>query len=159
HDTATDKWLVMQMIHHLVFDHTSLQVAQKELEAHLLGTADRLVQPLPFRDFIGAARLGSVREEQEAFFRKMLAGVSETTAPFGLVNVLGDGTGVKEAGLRLSPALVGAIKEMARRLDVSAATICHVAWAQVLARVSQREDVVFGTVLFGRMLAGVEAKR
>jgi hypothetical protein len=83
----------------------------------------------------------------------MLGDVDEPTAPFGLLDVQGSGRGIEERGFP-GAGSGAASAPSARRLGVSAASLCHLAWAQVLARVSGREDVVFGTVLFGRMQGG-----
>ena len=53
-----DRWLMMQLLHHLAGDHTTLEVMQAEIQAHLLGQADRLPAPLPFRNLVAQARLG-----------------------------------------------------------------------------------------------------
>ena len=150
----------MQLLHHLAGDHTTLEVMQAEVQAHLLGQQDLLPAPLPFRNLVAQARLGVSQEEHEAFFRQMLGDVDEPTAPFGLLDVQGDGSGIEEAHLAAGRRSgTAAARAGARRLGVSAASLCHLAWAQVLAKVSGREDVVFGTVLFGRMQGGEGADR
>ena len=128
-------------------------------QAHLLGQESLLPAPLPFRNLVAQARLGVSQEEHEAFFRRMLGDVDEPTAPFGLLDVQGDGSGIEQARLALDNDLARRLRANARRLGVSAASLCHLAWAQVLSKVSGREDVVFGTVLFGRMQGGEGADR
>ena len=159
YDKSQSRWMMMRILHHLLADHTTLEVMQEEIQAHLLGRAEQLPTPLPFRNLVAQARLGVSQEEHEVFFRKMLADVEEPTAPFGLLDVQGDGTGIEEAQTTLDATLAQHVRERARKLGISAASLCHLAWARVLAKVSGREDVVFGTVLFGRMQGGTGSDR
>ena len=61
--------------------------------------------------------------------------------------------------MRSEAELSRRLRGRARVQGVSAASLCHLAWGQVLARSRGREEVVFGTVLFGRMQGGGGADR
>ncbi|HEU0076324.1 MAG TPA: amino acid adenylation domain-containing protein, partial [Longimicrobiaceae bacterium] len=128
-------------------------------QAHLDGREGELPQPLPFRDYVARARLEERRSEHEAYFRSLLGDLEEPTAPFGLLDVWGDGSAMDEAGTMVQHDLAVRLRAQARKLGVGPASICHVAWAQVLACVAGRDDVVFGTVLLGRMQGGEGADR
>ena len=154
-----ERWVLLLLLHHLAGDHTTIAVLRDEIEAHLTGRADSLPRPVPFRNLVAQARLGVSPEEHQAFFTEMLGDVDEPTAPFGLLDARGDGSGIEQARLDVEAGLAARLRERARALGVSAATVCHVAWGQVLARASGRDDVVFGTVLFGRMQGGEGAER
>ncbi|TRL35819.1 amino acid adenylation domain-containing protein [Methylosinus sporium] len=158
-DAGQDRWLLLMLAHHLILDHTTLETCVREARAHFLGHADRLPAPLPFRNFVAQARLGVDRSEHEAFFKAMLGDVTEPTTPFGLLDIQGDGSDIREAQVDLDMALVRRLRDQARAFGVSAASLCHQAWALTLARASGRDDVVFGTVLFGRMHGGEGAER
>ncbi|MFL5537410.1 MAG: amino acid adenylation domain-containing protein, partial [Longimicrobiaceae bacterium] len=158
-DRARGRWLMLMLRHHLTSDHESLGVLQDEISAHLLGRESELPAPLPFRNYVAQARLGVSREEHERFFRELLGDVEEPTAPYGLLDVQGEGQGIWEAWLPVAGAVAARLRRRARALGVSAASLCHLAWALALARLSGREDVVFGTVLFGRMQGGEGADR
>ncbi|HEU4883296.1 MAG TPA: amino acid adenylation domain-containing protein, partial [Longimicrobium sp.] len=153
-DRARGRWLLLMLMHHLMSDHESLEVQREEISAHLRGRESELPAPLPFRNYVAQARLGVSREEHERFFSGMLGDVDEPTAPYGLLDVWGEGFGVGEARLPVAGDLSARLRRRARGLGVSAASLVHLAWAQVLARLSGRRDVVFGTLLFGRMQGG-----
>src|ERR1700733_3358348 len=95
-------------------------------------------------------------EEHAMFFRQLLGDVDTPTAPFGMLDRQGDGVGMEEAELEVESAVVGRLRTTTRAFAVSAASLCHLAWAQVLAKTSGQEDVVFGTVLYTRMQAATE---
>ncbi|MDU9026179.1 non-ribosomal peptide synthetase [Pseudomonas corrugata] len=153
-DVANQRWVAMLLFHHSVLDHTALEVLEREMQAHLLGRADQLGAAVPYRNYVTQARLGVSQEEHEGFFRDMLGDIDEPTLPFGLRDVQGDGNGVEEVKLALEAGLCRRLRGQARQLGVSAASLMHLAWGQVLGRVSGRDEVVFGTVLLGRMQGG-----
>ncbi|RQZ58170.1 hypothetical protein DF052_28195, partial [Burkholderia glumae] len=158
-DAAQDRWLLVLLFHHMALDHTALEVMQQEVLAYLEGDAGRLQPAQPYRHYVAQTRLGTSREAHEAFFREMLHDVDEPTLPFGLVDVQGDGRGIEQARQEVDPALARRVRAQARQLGVSAASLYHLAWALVLGKASGREDVVFGTVLLGRMQGGAGADR
>jgi amino acid adenylation domain-containing protein len=159
YDSASQRWLLQLLYHHLAMDHISLEVVVEEVGEILLGRGAALPAPIAFRDFVARARLEHRDAEHDAFFRAMLADVESPTAPFELLDVQGSGADVVQAKRAVDAALAARIRRLARAHEVSAASLFHLAWAQVLARCSGRHDVVFGTVLFGRMQGGAGADR
>jgi len=139
--------------HHLIHDNISLKLMLSEVRGILEGGERQLADPIPYRDHVARSIASGRSDDAERFFRRKLADVSETTAPFGLVDVLGEGIQMDERTESMETRLAERVRSQARELGVSVAAMFHAVWALVIARTSARDDVVFGTVLSGRLQA------
>ena len=151
--------------HHILLDGWGLQVVMREFVELLRASEERRparLEPVrPYRDHI-AWLLRQDQGAAEAFWRRALRGFRVATPlPFDreLPGMPDEGEWPRAVRLRL-PASVGeALKGLARRYRVTVNTLFQAVWALVLARFSDRHDVVFGATVSGRPpdLAGVES--
>ena len=156
-DPARERWVGVQLCHHLIGAGNSTLTG--EVEAYLEGRAGQLPEVWPYRRFVARMRQRVARGEHEAFFRQMLWDVEEPTTSFGLLQVYGDGEGTVQARWQTSADAYETATQVCAGRRVSAASVFHVAWGQVLARASGRDEPVFGTVVSGRVYASDEVER
>jgi amino acid adenylation domain-containing protein len=154
----SDEWYVLLQLHHIVCDHVTLEVVISEVVAHLDGQAAALAKSFAYRNHVAQALQYARVHDGEAFFREKLGDVTEPTAPFGLVDVRAAGSRIEESRREVDPALARRVRTHARRLGVSVATLFHAAWALVVSHTSGRDDVVYGTLLIGRLQGNAGAQ-
>jgi amino acid adenylation domain-containing protein len=154
HDAANGEWLLAILSHHLVTDHVSLERMLDEIEQVLRGRGDALPPAARFADHVERAD-ATARANAEAAHRKyftaQLAHIDAPTAPFDLLDVQGRGARGDAASRTLAHGLASRLREVARAHGVSPAVLFHVAWARVLGLCTGQDEVVFGTVLSGRL--------
>ncbi|WP_431262152.1 amino acid adenylation domain-containing protein [Roseateles chitinivorans] len=157
-DTSSPSWFLTLLNHHLIGDHVTLDLIVEEVRAILEGRSEDLPEPASYRAFVASA-LKTDQAAHDAYFGRLLGDVTEPTAPFGLLDVQGSGAGVRETLLGLDDGLASRIDGVSRQLGVTPAVLFHVGWALLLSRCTGRDDVVFGTVLLGRMQGASDAQR
>jgi amino acid adenylation domain-containing protein len=149
-----DRWVVAQLVHHLISDHSTLDVLLREIRAFNTGQGDTLPSPQPFRNLIAQVRSGKSQSDHERFFTEMLGDIDAPSLPFGLSDVLRHSGNVTSSYRDLPQDLNDRLRRHAKHLGVTLASLCHLAWGMVISRTCGEERVVFGTVLFGRMNSG-----
>ncbi|MCF5741321.1 amino acid adenylation domain-containing protein, partial [Pseudomonas syringae] len=157
-DPHSECWLLALMDHHMISDHVTQEIVLEEVRLLMQGQGADLLPAQPYREFV-AQTLVTPSEAHEAYFKRRLADVESPTAPFDLLEVQVDGNGIEEADVSLDNALNEVIRAQARARGIAPAVLFHVAWAQVLARCTARDDVVFGTVVTGRLQGTAGAER
>jgi mycobactin peptide synthetase MbtF len=152
------RWRLVVTAHHIVIDGWSLPVFIGEMLALYGGggSPDALPSPRLYRDYIGWL---ADRDPQvgELLWHQHLAGMPGPTLLSPALG--GDGSGLpKRTELTLPAADAEQLAEAARSRGITLNTLLQMAWALVLARLTDRDDVVFGVTVSGRPpeLAGVE---
>ncbi|WP_313432808.1 condensation domain-containing protein, partial [Pseudomonas sp.] len=144
--------------HHIALDHTAMKEVLDEIRDHLQGRQPSQ-QPVPYRNYVAQARLAISEAEHEAFFRAALGDIDEPTLPYGLTDLQGQADGFELATVQLASSHYQRLRQQARQLGVSAASLLHLVWARLVSATSGRDSVVFGTVLLGRLQGGAGADR
>jgi hypothetical protein len=155
---AGSRWILAQQLHHLIGDHSTLEVTYAETKVFMGDLGHSLLSPQPFRNLVAQAR-SSHSQDHERFFKEMLADIDTPSLPFGLKDVHGQGENVNTSYRPLPQDLNDRLRRQAKQLGVSVASLCHLAWALVISHTSSEDRVVFGTVLFGRMNSGQGSDR
>ncbi|MEU7634431.1 condensation domain-containing protein, partial [Nocardia sp. NPDC049220] len=148
--------------HHILLDGWSMPLLIKELLILYTNRSDTttLDDPTPFRDYLHWL---SHRDQATTLqtWATTLAGISEPTllaGPDG-IDATRDITELSgEHQTSLTTQQTQHITDLATRLGVTINTVLQFAWANVLAVLTRRTDVVFGTTVSGRPpeLPGVE---
>ncbi|RZB19442.1 amino acid adenylation domain-containing protein [Streptomyces sp. F001] len=150
--------------HHIVMDGWSLPILIDDLSAAYTaratdgGDADEVLTPaVSYGDYLAWLNRQD-KEAARAAWRAELTGLDEATlvvpADFGAEAVVPD-----RVRFEFTEELSSAVTELARGHGLTVNTVVQGAWALLLARLTGRTDVVFGTTVAGRPtdVPGVES--
>ena len=151
HPVEDEHCYVLIQEHHLVTDHVSGEIILEEVLSYLTGEESSLSTPMPYRNFVAHTLSETSAEEGELYFTEQLGDIEEPTAPYGLLDVYGDGSEIEEQSEPLDAELSHQIRAVSKQWQVTPATLFHMAWGLVVSRCSGREEVVFGTMMSGRL--------
>ncbi|WP_457934200.1 amino acid adenylation domain-containing protein [Pseudoalteromonas sp. SCSIO 43210] len=149
-ETAQAEHYVKLTWHHLVDDNTSLNIIVDELSAWFKGDTETLPSPIPYREAVGQIQHHQKHTDATCSFEAMLSDVSEPTAPFDLLSV-NQKVQATELAAALSFDLSAQIRQWTSENHCSPSAFFHAVWALVISACCSKEQVVFGTVMSGRL--------
>ncbi|HEY9303687.1 MAG TPA: condensation domain-containing protein, partial [Mycobacterium sp.] len=156
------QWHLVITAHHIVIDGWSLPVFVNEMMILYQsgGNLEALPgMPRPYRDYIGWLANRDHAASQQIWRQHLadLPGPTLLTAALGGEAWASSGL-PRRTELRVDPQATARLVEGARARGITVNTLLQMAWALVVSRLTDRDDVVFGVTVSGRPadLAGVE---
>ncbi|GCD93045.1 non-ribosomal peptide synthetase [Embleya hyalina] len=150
-ELAADRWELVLAAHHILFDGWSVPLLMKELARLYAAAGDGTALPAVrgYRDFLSWFARQDRQAAADAWARE-LAGIEEPTLLVPDAPGDGHGTGIELIEVPLSAQAARDAARTAAELGVTSSTLLQGAWAVLLAGLTGRQDVVFGTTVSGR---------
>lgn len=151
-DLSNGLWRFVITAHHIIIDGWSLPVLVAEVLTlyRAGGDTDSLgPPPRPYRDYIGWL-YGRDDDDSTQLWLKHLEELPGPTLLSPALALRQPSGLASRTELGLDPAETDSLVKSARALGVTLSTLLQVAWAIVLARFTDRDDVVFGVTVSGR---------
>ncbi|MCA2242335.1 amino acid adenylation domain-containing protein [Mycobacterium sp. WUMAC-067] len=159
------QWRLVLTAHHIVIDGWSMPVFINEMMILYQAGGDLSalpVAPRPYRDYIGWLA-GRDPETSQQVWRRHLAGLPGPTLLAAALGSMDTTQGRQTAlprttELRLPAEATARLVDETRSRGITVNTLMQMAWALVLSRLTDTDDVVFGVTVSGRPpeLTGVE---
>ncbi|WP_408030540.1 amino acid adenylation domain-containing protein, partial [Tenacibaculum xiamenense] len=150
-DTENGDYHLLVNQHHLILDHVGLEKVISEIEMYLLGEGTKLPTPVSYRDFIGHTLYQQATNDSESYFTSLLEGVDTPSYPFGLSDIQGTGSEIKELRTVLPEDLSASIRKASLDLGMTPAVLFHAAYGLVVSKCSNANYALFGTLFSGRL--------
>jgi amino acid adenylation domain-containing protein len=151
-ELGSEEYKFIWTFHHILLDGRAFLLILEEVftfyEAFIENRDVKLDDPRPFRDYVMWVGERALAKD-EKFWRENLAGfTSPTPLPMGAslsagVGALGSGSSVE---IRIPESLTSALQRLASSHDLSMDTLVEGAWALLLSRYNDEEDILYGTV-------------
>ena len=156
------RWRLVITAHHIVIDGWSLPVFVNEMMIlyRASGDLEALPEaPRPYRDYIGWLANRDQAASQQIWRQHLADLPGPTLLSAAMGGAPSDSAGLpRGTELRIDPPATAELVDGARARGVTVNTLLQMAWALVVSRLTDRDDVVFGVTVSGRPaeLAGVE---
>ena len=136
--------------HHIIADHQSMEQIFSEISLIVNGQQKVLGETIPYSHYVLQQRKRDL-VESEAYFRRKLSGFNSPSFMFGETRHSLGRDQLATNTAYLEPLTLVRLKNAARQHNVTLSTIAHLAWGLVISACSGMSDVVFGTVVSGRV--------
>ena len=140
-------------LHHLVDDHTSISLIQAELMAWFTEQADLLPPSVPYRQAVAHIQAHQASHDSALFFQQMLGAIESPVLMFDVVDINEQHVSGGEKSTVLADDISGHIRDWSKTHQYSPAVFFHAVWSLVVSACANTQEVVFGTVMSGRMQA------